>query len=104
MNIFHGWKDAAEMVSDFEIDPAKLDGAEILFAGYDQGGYEGHAFVLLRRNGKLYEVNGGHCSCYGLEGMWDEEETSPEAIRVRLDADSYDLRPFADEVRRVISQ
>ena len=56
----------------------------ILFASYGSGNYEGDAFVLFERDGKLYEVNGSHCSCHGLEGGFAEEETTIEAIAHRL--------------------
>ncbi len=54
---------------------------KILFASYGGGSYDGDAFVLFEENGKLYEVHGSHCSCYGLEGQWKPEETSIEALR-----------------------
>ena len=57
---------------------------EVLFASYEYAGYEGDAFVLFRKDGKLYEVNGSHCSCYGLEGQWEPEETTIEALEHRL--------------------
>lgn len=53
---------------------------EILFASYGGGSYEGDAFVLYRKDGKLYEVSGSHCSCYGLEGQWGPEETYIAAL------------------------
>lgn len=57
----------------------------ILFAFYEYISYSGEAFVLFEQNGKLYEVNGSHCSCYGLEGQWVPEETTVEAIKYRLE-------------------
>lgn len=56
----------------------------MLFASYEYADYAGDAFVLFRKDGKLYEVNGGHCSCYGLEGQWEPEETTIEALEHRL--------------------
>lgn len=56
---------------------------EILFAWYDCADYSGSALVVYERDGKLYEVNGGHCSCYGLEGQWTPEETTAEALGMR---------------------
>ena len=53
---------------------------EILLADYDTPPYEGYARVLFLRGGKLFEVCGSHCSCYGLEGQWAPEETSWEAL------------------------
>lgn len=56
---------------------------EILFASYGGGSYEGDATVIWRRGGKLYETHGGHCSCYGLEGQFEPEETTLEALALR---------------------
>jgi hypothetical protein len=47
---------------------------EVLFACYDIDGYEGNAYVLLQKDGKLYEVDAYHCSCYGLEDGWQPKE------------------------------
>jgi hypothetical protein len=52
----------------------------ILFALYDGGDYDGSAFVLFERDGELFEVNGSHCSCYGLEDQWKPERTSWQAL------------------------
>jgi hypothetical protein len=85
----------------------EFKGAEILLASYGTPSYEGYAFVLFRRDGKLYEVNGGHCSCYGLEGQWDPEETTSESLRHRiaegnLGKGDYDENPFASELLQVL--
>lgn len=61
-----------------------FENINILLAWYGYGDYDGSAFVLFERDGNLYEVNGGHCSCYGLEGQWEPEETSVEALRHRI--------------------
>lgn len=87
-------------------DRSVFDGINILLASYSYQDYSGDAFVLFERDGKLFEVNGGHCSCYGLEGQWEPEEASIEALRHRLDAGSLgnECRNniFADELRRVL--
>jgi len=70
-----------QMMHDFQIAEKDLEGVEILYAVYTYEEYAGSAFVLFRKDGKLYEVNGGHCSCYGLEGQWLPEETNVDAIR-----------------------
>jgi hypothetical protein len=62
---------------------------QIIFAAYEGGSYEGAAIVVYEKDGKLYEVNGSHCSCYGLEGQWAPEETTREALAMRKLA-SYD--------------
>jgi hypothetical protein len=90
------WKDSEieGMKADFGIDDAALEGVTVLLASYTYEDYSGDAFVLFERGGKLYEVNGSHCSCYGLsessysgdtETQWQPEETAIEALRHRLD-------------------
>ncbi len=56
----------------------------VLLAVYECGGYDGESFVLLECDGDLYEVNGSHCSCHGLEGQFEPEQTTPEALRHRM--------------------
>lgn len=60
-----------------------LEGAEILIHHYELPDYEGYAFTLYRKGDQLFEVNGSHCSCYGLEGQWAPEETTVESLRMR---------------------
>lgn len=62
---FHSWE---AVQRSFEMIEPKPE--HIIFAGYDNEGYSGSAYVLFRRGDKYYYVNGSHCSCYGLEGQW----------------------------------
>lgn len=62
----------------------KWDKINVLFASYGTGNYEGDAFVLYEQGGELFEVNGGHCSCYGLEGQFDGEKVILEELKNRL--------------------
>lgn len=57
--------------------------ATVHLAWYGYGDYCGSSIVIFEKDGKLYEVNGSHCSCMGLEGQWQPEETSWEAIAMR---------------------
>jgi hypothetical protein len=87
----------------------ELECINIFLASYGTPDYEGYAFVLFEHDGKLYEVNGSHCSCYELEGQWDPELTSVEELRHRLDngnlgADDYTENLFADELRKVLDE
>ena len=76
-----GKKDLQELFQDYNEDlTEEFKDISILFAVYSDECYEGTAFVLFHKDGKLFEVNGGHCSCYGLEGQWDPEETTLEAL------------------------
>lgn len=79
----------------------------ILFASYGCANYEGDAFVLFEKEGKLFEVNGGHCSCYGLEGQFSPEETTLEALNHRLvngkmGQDDYSGNEFANELKQFL--
>jgi hypothetical protein len=71
------YRDTFVIAEDFPTD------AEIRFALYDCPPYEGQALVVYERDGQLFEVNGSHCSCYGLEGQWTPELTSPAALAIR---------------------
>lgn len=101
----------AVYLGDFTDDKSILDtwsgsdlkGAKVLLAWYGSGGYDGQAFVLFERTGKLYEVNDGHCSCNGLE-FWQPEETSIEALEKRTWGDyAEDEKKAGEELKRVIS-
>ena len=86
MSIYlHCWKNEQDMLESFEIKKEDLDGFEVLLASYDREGWDGSAFVLLKKDGQLFEVNGNHCSCFGLEGQWALEETSKEALLHRME-------------------
>ena len=63
-------------------DPKNI---EIIVAWYGYGDYHGSAIVVYRdkRDGKLYEVNGWHCSCYQLEGQWKPEEVVVKELLAR---------------------
>ncbi|MFM7025186.1 MAG: hypothetical protein ACKOWC_03890 [Limnohabitans sp.] len=102
------WLEKKEKLSD-ALRAENWTSIEVLIASYSHGGYEGDAFVLFRKDGKLYEVNAGHCSRYGIEGQWQPEETSVEALRHRLDKgrlgrDNYCGNIFDTELREVLSQ
>lgn len=89
-----------------EMDEAikKYENIKILFASYRYSNYEGDAWVLFEEDGKLYEVNGGHCSFYGLEGQWEKEPVVLEELKNRLEkgtfgTDSYCENEFATELK-----
>lgn len=76
-----GWDDIESMLNDFEAPADALRGFRVLVAEYETASYEGSAFVLLLGDdGKLYEVNGSHCSCNGLECQWEPTETTWGAL------------------------
>jgi len=69
-----------------------LTSKDILFAYYCYEDYSGKAVVLFvsPEDGLLYEVYGGHCSCNGLEGQWEPERTSWEALHKSKSLGEYD--------------
>ena len=80
----------------------------ILFASYGLDYSYGDAFVLLERDWKLYEVNASHSSCDGLEGQFQPEETTVEALQFRLSEgtlgkDRYSGNCFSDELKKFLS-
>jgi hypothetical protein len=95
------WSSKEAVERDFETSLADVN---ILFASYLCQNYSGDAFVLFEKEGKLYEVNGNHCSCYGLEGQWEPEETNPQALKHRLyegrmGQDDYAGNNYAQELK-----
>ncbi len=92
-----------------ELEKEQWKGIDVILASYEYEDYSGDAFVLFKKDGKLYEVNAGHCSCYGLEGQWEPEETTVESLLHRLNAgrlgnDDYAGNKFATELREVLGE
>ncbi len=82
----------------------KYKSINILFASYGCECYEGDAFVLFEEGNQLYEVNGSHCSCFGLEGQWEPELTDLKALAHRLTEgtmgkDDYSGNEFNEELK-----
>jgi hypothetical protein len=98
------WSESKEvgMCGDFQIEESVLDGLNILLATYTYEDCNGDAFVLFEKDGVLFEVNGCHCSCYDLEGQWEPEETTSEALLARPWY-SYD-DSFKSILERVLSE
>ena len=80
-----GFGDALEVYTQFDVDVEITDGLHIELAAYTTEQYEGYACVVFWQHGKLWIVEGSHCSCNGLEGQWFPTETTWEAIRLMLD-------------------
>jgi hypothetical protein len=68
---FSNWNDVSQ---SFDVKLPEPD--EVLLAAYTYEDYSGAALVIYRIGDKFYVVEGGHCSCYGLEGQWEPEEYS----------------------------
>lgn len=96
---FGNFDDKDEVIKQFEIKPEDLEGYEVLFANYLQECYSGDSYVLLKRieDGKLFQVQGSHCSCFGLEGQWYLEETTKEALLLRANEGFDWIDAFSSE-------
>ncbi len=102
------WSDKKDVAEDFQIALEEFDKAKILLAWYGYGDYDGSAFVLFEHDGKLYEVNGGHCSCYGLEGQWSPEEVTASELEHRITKGDlgkesyYNEGVFVEEIAKLL--
>lgn len=86
MEKYIGWRSLEEVKRSFFGDEEPDDfpsDDEIVVAWYDYGLYDGRAFVLFRKDGKLFEVDAWHCSCYDVEGQWNPERTSVASLKMR---------------------
>lgn len=96
-----------DVISEFNLKEDALEHVHVLFAAYACYSYEGSAFVLYEQDGKLYEVHGSHCSCYGLEDQWQPEETSwlylyHAVSKGNLGHLDYDGDKFSNELLQLI--
>lgn len=78
-DIFKNWKDVQQEYRMAEPEPD-----EVYFAGYSYANYNGESVVLYRRGESYYYVEGGHCSCYGLEGQWTPEEYESKELFLKV--------------------
>lgn len=71
-----------DIVCNYEVEESTVNQYKLVVACLNNYGYEEDSYFLLvhRNTGKLYEVFGGHCSCYGFEGQFKPEETTAEYI------------------------
>lgn len=105
------WKESKldGVAKDFELLPSHLKGVKILLASYSYENYSGNAFVLFKKDGKYYEVNGSHCSCYRLEGQWEPEEVVLEELWNRITVgnlgfNSYCGNEFSNEIKSIVGK
>lgn len=98
------------IANDFAVPLSIFDNINILLAIYNYENYSAEAFVLFEKNNILYEVNANHCSCCGLEGQWEPEQTTVEALLHRMNKGGlgymgwYEKPVFVDELYDVLCQ
>jgi len=84
--MFYGAFNSAEDVfSNFTVSDDDRKDVKILWASYENENYEGSAGVVFLKEGKIFSVYGGHCSCHGLEGQWEPQEITLAEMRHYLD-------------------
>lgn len=89
MTIFkNDFENKEDIIYEFKLHKNDLDVCDIIYANYEYENYNGDALVIFTKNGDLYEVNAGHCSCFGLEGQWDPELTTWKALEKVLTSHS----------------
>ncbi len=99
-----GFENKEDVIQEFCVPQDQQD-FDVLICWYDVGNWEGSAFVLFEQDGKLYEVYGSHCSCYGLEDQWSPEETSLEALQHRMEKGTlgwYFNGRYAEKLKEVL--
>ena len=79
-----------DIINQYHAPKDALDGATVHLAWYGYGDYCGRSLVVFEKDGQLYEVNGSHCSCNGLEEQWEPETTNWEALANRDFSGEYD--------------
>lgn len=85
------FKNQEQVFSEFDAKDL-ITTERVLFAAYTNYSYEGEAYVLFERKGKLYEVFAYYCSCcssYELEGQWSEKEVILIDLENKLHDDSF---------------
>lgn len=90
--------------SDEPLKTGDYEDINILFASYSYENYSGDAWVLFEKNEELFEVNGSHCSCYGLEEQWEPEKVELKELYNRVingsfGEDHYSGNEFKKEIK-----
>lgn len=105
-NVYFGeWTCKDDIIGSFDINKEikkEISDLDIICAVYGLENCSGDCFVLFRKDGKLYEINDNHCSCYGLQN-WEPEETTKQALLKRNGC--YDVwEYFGKELKEIINK
>lgn len=100
MNLYYGdFNSKQDVANSFNVS---LDSnLNILYAEYSNEDYSGNATVIFEQNGKLFEVHGSHCSCYGLDGQWSPESCTVEDVIARAENGQFSY-VNCSEIRRAV--
>lgn len=100
MNLYYGNFDSKQDVAT-QFNVSLEDNVNILYAEYNNEDYSGNATVIFEQDGKLFEVHGSHCSCYGLENQWEPESCTVEDIIQRAENNQFSYVDCAEIKRSV---
>ena len=100
---FVGFTSVEDVLSTFK--EKDLGNKEIIVAALaGDGGFEENAYVLLKdAEGNLFEVEAGHCSCFGFEGLFQPAPITREYLQQLTDSGAMrygckaDAKPFIIE-------
>lgn len=81
---------------EFDISISELDDIHFLYAYYSYEDYSGNAYLLFIKDDKIYEIDAGHCSCYGLEDQFNPEEVPIEVLYDRLNNKKWNYEHLED--------
>lgn len=94
-----------DVIREYAAPADALKGATVHLAWYGYGDYCGSSLVVFEKDGKLFEVNGSHCSCNGLEDQWSPEETLWEALAMRdLSGEEESSNEAQAELQRLVKE
>lgn len=101
-----GWSNSQDVLNSFNASSDALTDCRVFVACYRDTDYSGSAYVLYASGKTLYEVHGGHCSCFGLEGQWEPEDTTIDSLRHRLKHGNLDvcMGGIGDKVLRAVER
>jgi len=80
---FDDFRSADDVFGEYAVELEERAGIAFVYAQYGYQDYEGYSHVIFAKDGALFEVNGSHCSCHGLEDQWRPEATTAAAILAR---------------------
>jgi hypothetical protein len=104
-NYFENFKEVSDVIEQYQAPADALEGATVHLAWYGYGSYCGDSLVIFEKDGKLFEVNGSHCSCSGLEGQWEPEETSWAALSKRdLSGECDGSKDATEYLQKIVSE
>lgn len=100
---FGEFSDKGDIEREFRLGIGELDDCYVIAAYYSYEDYEGSAHVVFLHDFTLYEVQGGHCSCYGLEGQWKPDVVQVDELRARLERDTgYRHRRYSKDFTEAV--